>query len=560
MYTKLLGAVDVPDKMGYKAYNIKKINEYNTNQNYLVPKSLVITSHIFDMCIKNGKVEVERFRDLYLDNIYEEVVSYFGDISLIVRSSSTVEDTPIFSMAGVYDSFLNVNSKEKFFNAVISCFNSVYNPAIQHMMENYNKKHESGKMAILIQEMVKDLSIAGVAFTENPITNKNEYIIEFANNGVDVVSGKGKINRIQVQDNYTVNDPIINKLVHISKELSQKFGYPLDIEWGASENQIYIFQCRPIISYHLKQPDNQILSNFPKIQGTPVSPGIAFGKYKSLNNESIMHLNSYNEFFKNIQGVGGAILTQGGILSHQANLLREHFIPAVMLNDSLEINDLDDTYILVDGFSGDIFIFNQLDNYRKNDVFNYYLSYLEINSTIQNHLLINKITFLNLKEAVYIDINEEEIYKKLDKFNNSSENIFQTIYNCDLIENDIQGLVDCIRIQQDKNVRIQFKKILINENDYRQEEQWVLFFTSIDIAKKFLQKIGLHITQIQYRNITRYEKNKTILNFIQWPNSPVYLGVEFIEIEDFERLQLDISFLESPAALTGEQIFSKIKN
>ena len=43
-----------------------------------------------------------------------------------------------------------------------------------------------------------------------------------------------------------IPEEIIKKLASIGKDLEQKYGCDVDIEWACENNIIYIIQCRPI--------------------------------------------------------------------------------------------------------------------------------------------------------------------------------------------------------------------------------------------------------------------------------------------------------------------------
>jgi phosphoenolpyruvate synthase/pyruvate phosphate dikinase len=558
MLIKRLDEVNDPLIMGYKAYNISKIENTLKDYGYLIPESLIITTEVFDECVLEEGIDTEKFKSKYLNEIYNVIVQNFGNKKLVVRSSSTFEDTPIYSMSGVYDSFLNVDTKEKLYKAIIKCYKSIFKKEVTDMIMYTKKRQSQAKMAILIHEMIPNITTAGVCFTKNPVTNKDEYIIEYAESGVNVVSGRGEVKR-EIIDKKKPSGKGLDGVLEMSQILSNKFNMPLDIEWGIANNQLYCFQCRPIISCNVSPPI--IKEEIPCYKGIPVSPGIAFGKLSIDSFDSVTILNNYDDFFRNIKKINAALLTEGGILSHQANLLRENNIPAVLISDKgIDLKKYNSSFFVINGFTGEVFIYEEVSAKQKSELFNYFIDYLKINPQVQNKYCIDRIESINQKEAVYMGIDEQFIKEQIAQLNFNSYKTRQRIYNCDLIENNLMGSnsFDCIRIQDDINVRIQFKKILINDDDFREELQTVLFFENITEAKSFLRKIGLEITQEQYRDITVYLNENIKLNFIQWPNSPVFLGIEFTEYHKFFDLVKSIDGLTEPQALTGGQIFEKL--
>lgn len=116
--------------------------------------------------------------------------------------------------------------------------------------------YEDGQ--VVLQRMIP-ADFAGVMFTKNPVSNNKDCIIIEACKGVasKLVDNKVVPDRYFInQDNLEITastktlnnipEEIIKKLASIGKDLEQKYGCDVDIEWACENNIIYIIQCRPI--------------------------------------------------------------------------------------------------------------------------------------------------------------------------------------------------------------------------------------------------------------------------------------------------------------------------
>ena len=104
--------------------------------------------------------------------------------SIAIRSCSVNEDSFSSSHAGEYKSFLNVDINNK--NNISTKINEV--------IKSYKKKHLNHK--ILIQEMIKEVSLSGVALSCDITNYCSNYIVCNYAYGLDttlVTSGEGNI-------------------------------------------------------------------------------------------------------------------------------------------------------------------------------------------------------------------------------------------------------------------------------------------------------------------------------------------------------------------------------
>lgn len=165
--------------------------------------------------------------------------------NLVVRSSAIGEDSYESSLAGQYESIINVQGEENLVTAVekvISSFNS----------DNMNHQ-------VLIQPYLSDVKISGVAFTRDPNTDGPYVIINYDDYTGDTTTVTSGISNhkcyIQHYKSPTTVPTFIDKIVNLISELKHLFNTNyLDIEFAINKHQeLYLFQARPLIS-QVKSP------------------------------------------------------------------------------------------------------------------------------------------------------------------------------------------------------------------------------------------------------------------------------------------------------------------
>ena len=218
-------------------------------------------------------------------NIASEIHDNFKKIDtryVAVRSSSTAEDSENTAWAGQLESYLNTTDKNLLEN-IKKCWASLFtSKAIFYRIKNALSKQKIS-VAVVVQKMVQS-EISGVAFSVHPVTeDKNQLIIE-ACFGLGDAGVSGKI----TPDSYVVNKDLMKiidkkvkfqtkglyrangggnkwriifkeqgegqalsdeKILELSKtiiKIENISGFPCDIEWAYSEEELYILQSRPI--------------------------------------------------------------------------------------------------------------------------------------------------------------------------------------------------------------------------------------------------------------------------------------------------------------------------
>lgn len=159
--------------------------------------------------------------------------------NVIVRSSSLNEDTQSTSQAGKFESIGNVQGVSAFENAV------------NQVIQSYDD--DNGANQVLVQPMLEAVKLCGVAFTLEPSTLGNYYVVNYDETGSTsaITSGNGKQAYLYYQfkdADLKVCPRKLKALIETLKELEEFFGQDnLDVEFALTEDgTLYILQVRAL--------------------------------------------------------------------------------------------------------------------------------------------------------------------------------------------------------------------------------------------------------------------------------------------------------------------------
>ncbi len=193
----------------------------------------VLPQHTFT--VKEWKNDSEKIKRKYLTLDWNNKV--------IVRSSSLAEDTDRNSQAGKYESIANV------------CGEKEFRKAVEAVIASYDDNNEANQ--VLVQPMLTDVCSCGVAFTLDPNTLGNYYVINYNDSGSTsaITSGGGTENKLYYRfkewcESQNENEQIqpMDRLCMALKELEDFFGRDnLDVEFAfTTEGVLYILQVRTL--------------------------------------------------------------------------------------------------------------------------------------------------------------------------------------------------------------------------------------------------------------------------------------------------------------------------
>lgn len=161
---------------------------------------------------------------------------------VIVRSSSLAEDTAQNSQAGKYESVADISGIDEF------------QKAVETVIVSYDDDNDANQ--ILVQPMLSGVQICGVAFTLDPNTLGNYYVINYDDKGSTsaITSGKGTDNKLYYrfkecqQCEEAAQMTSMDRLCLALKELEGFFGQDnLDVEFAfTGDGDLYILQVRAL--------------------------------------------------------------------------------------------------------------------------------------------------------------------------------------------------------------------------------------------------------------------------------------------------------------------------
>lgn len=222
---------------------------------------------------------------LGLQEALEQAVSYHGlqDRPLAVRSSAIGEDSVDASFAGIFESELNVQGRERLQYAIQKVLAGMFSPRVRQYAALMGLPYYPGRLAIIIQELVVPQK-SGVLFTRSPQASARAGAIGIAAHfglGEGVVRGEWDndyyeydrhdlsiTEKIATKTHLATVDPQggtkvlplapgqqeqavlstqeVLELATIGLKLEALMGRAQDIEWLKADNQWHILQTRAV--------------------------------------------------------------------------------------------------------------------------------------------------------------------------------------------------------------------------------------------------------------------------------------------------------------------------
>lgn len=317
-----------------------------------------------------------------------------------VRSSATTEDLSTASFAGQQETFLNVNGNNALIEAVKHCWASLFTARAIYYRERKGFEHPKSFIAVIIQRMV-NADKAGVIFTVNPSTNKDEVVIE-ACFGL----GEGVVSGATAPDYYAVNKSNLqitekkisrksiyftrdssgkttktylpfdkmNRQILMTSEIKELANYGIkienhyktaqDIEFAIEGANVYILQTRPVTTLG-KEIKAVAVSGNVLIEGLPASPGIAAGVVRIIHNldelskikkgDVLVTKMTNPDMVVTMQKSVAVVTDEGGMTAHAAIVSREMGLPCIVGTMKATFVLKEGQVVTVDGTNGKIY-------------------------------------------------------------------------------------------------------------------------------------------------------------------------------------------------------------
>jgi len=207
--------------------------------------------------------------------------SQLQQAGVFVRSSSSSEDLPGFSGAGLYTTVPHVKGEAALLDAVRKVWASVFNFEAWEARRAAGIAQDAVAMAVLVQQAV-DSEASGVMVTRDPLggTPHSIFIAAKRGIGIRVVEGRrvaeqvlysrrsqavqvlsrsaedtelrlapgGGVQEVAVAQRQVLSDALVKRLAHAGAAIEKQFGgRTQDIEWAIAGDQILVLQSRPLV-------------------------------------------------------------------------------------------------------------------------------------------------------------------------------------------------------------------------------------------------------------------------------------------------------------------------
>ncbi|QLC49886.1 PEP/pyruvate-binding domain-containing protein [Methanolobus zinderi] len=190
--------------IGSKAFSLHTI----TGEELKVPPFICITTEAYERYLEStsikGRIILElsrkdikdmrweemwdtslRIRNMFLNTpipeeldrgIREQLIKYFSDTAVVVRSSAPGEDSEKTSFAGLHESYVNVRGIDSIMEHIRLVWASLWSDAALLYREELGLDINHSSMAVLVQELVAG-EVSGIVFSKGP-ENNNQMVIE----------------------------------------------------------------------------------------------------------------------------------------------------------------------------------------------------------------------------------------------------------------------------------------------------------------------------------------------------------------------------------------------
>jgi pyruvate, water dikinase len=246
--------------------------------------------------------------------VREEVAEHYAQLGqgsppVAVRSSAVGEDSQDATFAGQQETYLWVRGAEHVCDAVRDCWVSLFSPPAISYRLRLGDRAQTPAMGVTVQSMV-DAEVSGVMFTCNPVSGDPSMVAINASWGLGlaVVGGEvtpddylvSKVTREVVREHVHAKEvqyvpdpggdgavrvavpeerrdarcleqPAIERLVEVARNVERHFGCHQDIEWALArdaDGELFVVQTRPVTAVAKKQDKPKAESALSLIMST----------------------------------------------------------------------------------------------------------------------------------------------------------------------------------------------------------------------------------------------------------------------------------------------------
>jgi len=338
---------------------------------------------------------------------YESFSSHHAVRFCAVRSSATAEDLADASFAGLQETYLNVQGTDHVLESVRKCWGSLFTPRVLVYRAKKGISHAEVRLAVLVQKMV-DAQVSGILFTRDPNTGENHMIVEAGwGLGEAIVGGEvtpdhyvidgatqkvvhkqiseQKIRYVRAETGgnrreevpaaersvQKLPDPRLVRLVSLARLIESRYRRPMDVEWCADANAVYIVQARPVTTIPTSTVGGPPPAaapageEAPLVRGFGASPGVAAGTARLLRGpeemdrlkpgEVLVTTMTTPDMVPAMSRAAAIVTDEGGMTCHAAIVSRELGVPCVVGTREATRSIPDGSEVTVDGKTGQVY-------------------------------------------------------------------------------------------------------------------------------------------------------------------------------------------------------------
>ena len=234
---------EMTTSFGGKAYGLARLISLDAK----VPRGFAVSA---------TKNPIEQWPRETRNELIDKVRELLDKGPVVIRSSALGEDSAEKSFAGMFETVLNIATEAEALSAANRCIES----GNSERVKTYAGSNVAIPVGLVVQSQVA-AKAAGVCFTCDPLGNDYGVVIEAVPGmGDHMVSGHSEPERFRAYRSGTgeweipgdreVNFISLEEIRFIAgkaKELEEKFGQQLDIEWAMDGNRdIWWLQARPV--------------------------------------------------------------------------------------------------------------------------------------------------------------------------------------------------------------------------------------------------------------------------------------------------------------------------
>ncbi len=339
---------------------------------------------------------------------YEQYVKDHRVRFSAVRSSATAEDLEGASFAGLQETYLNVTGVEHILSAVRKCWGSLFTSRVLVYRQRKGFDHAAVRLAVLVQKMV-DATVSGILFTKDPNTGENHMIVEagwglgeaivggevtpdhyvidgaslkvihkqISEQNVRIVRAEGGGNRREEvpsaeRGRQKLPDHRLQRLVSLARVIESHYRRPMDVEWCADPESLYVVQARPVTTIPTStaaptaaEGPSAASDDAPILRGFGASPGVASGIARILRGpaeldrlkagEVLVTTMTTPDMVPAMSQASAIVTDEGGMTCHAAIVSRELGVPCVVGTREATRLITDGAEVTVDGKTGSVY-------------------------------------------------------------------------------------------------------------------------------------------------------------------------------------------------------------